>query len=113
MSTIKGVLKQILPLESGQSKAGKDWKKQTIIIDYADGTFTKTVAVQLWGAPCDHVPAVGSSVEIEYNAESREYNGKWYTDLKGWKITGGQAQAQQSNVPPPLDEQKHNDDVPF
>ena len=30
---ITGKLKTILPLESGTSKSGKEWQKQTVVID--------------------------------------------------------------------------------
>ena len=89
MSTIKGTLKQILPLESGTGQSGKDWKKQVIIVEYKDGEYPKTAAFSMWGASVEKIPAIGSEVEVSYNIESREYNGKWYTDAKGWKSTGG------------------------
>jgi hypothetical protein len=28
----------------------------------------------------------GQTVKVSFNPESREYNGKWYTDLRAWKI---------------------------
>ena len=28
----------------------------------------------------------GDKVKVSFNANSREYNGRWYTDLRAWKI---------------------------
>ena len=28
----------------------------------------------------------GDSVEVSVDLESREYNGRWYTDVKAWKV---------------------------
>lgn len=32
---------------------------------------------------------VGDKLTVSFNLESREYNGKWYTDIKAWKIVNG------------------------
>ena len=28
----------------------------------------------------------GENVEVSIDLESREYNGRWYTDVKAWKV---------------------------
>jgi hypothetical protein len=35
---------------------------------------------------------VGDKVKISFNLSSREYNGRWYTDVRAWRIEpAGQA----------------------
>ena len=29
----------------------------------------------------------GKNVEVSVDLESREYNGRWYTDVKAWKVS--------------------------
>ena len=29
----------------------------------------------------------GENVEVSVDLESREYNGRWYTDVKAWKVS--------------------------
>lgn len=29
---------------------------------------------------------IGNLLQIDFDIESREYNNKWYTDIKAWKI---------------------------
>jgi len=29
---------------------------------------------------------IGNILKIDFDIESREYNSKWYTDIKAWKI---------------------------
>lgn len=31
-------------------------------------------------------------MSVEYDVESREYNEKWYTDVKAWRINNGGTQ---------------------
>ncbi|PLX22468.1 MAG: hypothetical protein C0599_06260 [Salinivirgaceae bacterium] len=53
----------------------------------------------------------GTKVNVSFNAESREYNGRWYTDLKVWKMdinSGGDS----GNTPPPPPPPTSGDDVP-
>jgi len=84
---IQGVLKQILKTESGTSKSGKDWQKQTIIIETADA-YPKQIAVEVSEKALSRLQdySEGMTITCSINIESREYNGKWFTSVKAWKI---------------------------
>lgn len=78
--SIKGKLAQILAVESGTSKAGKEWKKQGFIIDTGD-QYNPNVCFSLFGE--DKIGmlsnfSVGQEIEVSFNLSSREFNGKWY-----------------------------------
>jgi hypothetical protein len=78
-------LTQLLPLQSGTGKNG-EWKKQDIILETA-GKFPKKVCVSIWGDKIDpQLLKVGNELRIDFDIESREYNGRWYTDVKAWKV---------------------------
>lgn len=78
-------LVQLLPLQNGQGKNGP-WKKQDIILE-TDGTYPKKVCVSIWGDKIDASQLqVGNKLKIQFDVESREYNGRWYTDVKAWKV---------------------------
>ena len=81
---INGKLTALLPLQTGQGKNG-EWKKQEFIIETA-GQYPKKVCVTAWGKTVDYVPSIGTEVNIQYDLESREYNGKYYTEVKAFKI---------------------------
>ena len=90
---INGKVSQILPMESGEGKNGI-WKKQYFVIEYMDGQYPKKVCIQLWGDKTDILKSLqpGTDVKVAFNVESREYNGKWYTDVKAWRVeVGGSA----------------------
>jgi len=84
---IQGVLKQILKTESGTSKSGKDWQKQTIIIETADA-YPKQIAVEVSEKALSRLQdySEGMTITCSINIESREYNGRWFTAVRAWKI---------------------------
>jgi hypothetical protein len=84
---IQGVLKKILKTESGTSKSGKDWQKQTIIVE-TEGQYPKSIAIVV---PEKLMPRLqdyqlGHVITCSINIESREHQGKWYTSINAWKI---------------------------
>ena len=78
-------LTQLLPIQTGTGKNG-EWKKQDIIVE-ADGQYPKKVCVSIWGDKINEVQLqIGNILQIDFVIERREYNSKWYTDIKAWKI---------------------------
>lgn len=84
---INGRLIQKLELQSGMSKSGSNWQKQEFIIE-TDEQYPKKICANLWGDKIDMLSSIniGDNVVLSFNLESREYNGKWYTDVKAWKL---------------------------
>jgi hypothetical protein len=80
-----GKLIKLLPLQTGKGKNG-EWKKQDIIIESND-LIPKNICISIWG---DKINAdllqIGNILKLNVDIESREYNNKWYTDIKAWKI---------------------------
>lgn len=78
-------LSQLLPIQTGTGKNG-DWKKQDIIVE-TDGQYPKKVCISIWGDKINEGQLqIGNLLQIDFDIESREYNNKWYTDIKAWKI---------------------------
>lgn len=70
----------------GVSKAGKAWKKQQFVIE-TEGQYPKKVAFFLMNDKLEAANLqMGNTVEVEVDAQSREYNGKWYTELTAWRV---------------------------
>jgi len=84
---IQGKLSQVLPIESGTSKSGKDWTQQTIIVETGD-QYPKKIAIQCASNLIDKIKdyQIGHTITCQVNIESRESGGKWYTSIKAWKI---------------------------
>ena len=88
-------LTQLLPINTGTGKNG-EWKKQDIIVE-TDGQYPKKVCISIWGDKInDNQLLIGNLLKIDFDIESREYNGKWYTDLKALKIEPSSIQTEKS-----------------
>ena len=113
---IKGRLTKKLPPLTGQGKNG-EWKKQDFVIELED-SFNRKLCVTCWGDKVDVEALVeGAMLNVHFDIESREYQGKWYTNLTAWKVEA----AEDSQQPmPPLDIYQADDlppsmkdDLPF
>lgn len=102
---IVGKLQQLLPLQSGSSARG-EWSKQEFIIETVE-QYPKKVCISAWGDKARDLEgvAIGESLNISVNIESREFNGRWYTDVRAWKIereSGSQQAAPSQNAGTPI-----------
>lgn len=90
---IKGKIIQALPPQSGTAKAtGNPWKKREYVLETPD-TYPRKVCFSLFGERVDQYPMnVGDDVTVSFDLESREYNGRWYTDVRAWKVEKGASQ---------------------
>ena len=119
---IKGRLLQILPVQSGTSKAGNEWSKQEFVIE-TDEQFPKKVCFTLFGDKVSLLNGISVSdeVEVSFNVESREFNGKWYHNINAWRINPVQPAGNDAppfsvdDIPPPPDQSDvpPPDDLPF
>ncbi len=111
---VKGKVIQLLALQTGMGKKGQ-WKKQEFILE-TPGQYPKKVCLSLWGDKIDQFAlTVGDQVTVAVELESREYNGRWYTEARAWKLAKSGAQ---EVAPPPIDEPFASDgnamdDLPF
>lgn len=109
-------LVQVLPLQTGTGRNG-EWKKQDIIVE-TDGQYPKKICISIWGDKINSSQLqTGAMLNISFDVESREYNGKWYTDVKAWKIeSAGDAPAPSGKNEEDLTNQvltSDDDDLPF
>ncbi len=110
---LTGKLVQVLPPQSGQGK-NDPWKKQDIVVE-TEGQYPKKVCFSIWGDKADEkILKPGNNLKIDSDVESREYNGRWYTDVKAWKVELANAAAV-ANEPPPFDDfsSSSGEDLPF
>lgn len=122
---IKGRIIQAFPETSGTSKAGNPWKKRTYVLETIE-QFPRKVFFEFFGDKADQYPlAGGDTVTLSFDIESHEYQGRWYTSIRGWKAEKEQP-AQPQTAPqqmpgdfppppvyPPVDPAGPKDDLPF
>jgi hypothetical protein len=96
---IKGKIIQILPTQTGEGKNGP-WKKQEFVLE-TEGQYPKKVCIAAWGDKInDGLLQVGNEVNVSFDIESREYNGKWYTDVKAWRVDAATGETSQPAYEP-------------
>lgn len=85
-----GKIVQVLPLQSGTSKAGNPWQKQEYILETLGTQYPRKVCFELFGDNVNKFPLqVGQEVTVSIDVESREFNGRWYTSVRAWNVVQG------------------------
>ena len=86
---IKGQFISVVSDEQGESKTGKEWRKVRILVEQGGQYPKKVVLDAIDSSVIEVIYNLKPSEQIEalVNAESREYNGKWYTNLTAWRIS--------------------------
>ena len=124
---IEGRISRKFPKLTGQSANGP-WVKQDFLLEFMDGSYSTEVCFTSFGtdkvAELDRFQ-VGDEVKVSFNLRGREFNGRWYNDVRVWRISpaGQAAQApaveavQPQQAPPPSLEdmpvEDDSNDLPF
>ena len=92
---VSGKIIQVLPEQGGVSKtSGKEWKLQAYVLETQE-QYPKKVHFEVFGEdrikanPCQ----LDDIVTVSFDIESREFNGRWYTSIRAWKIQQGVVEA--------------------
>ena len=87
---VVGTIIQVLPAQEGIGKNGNPWKVQPYVLETLD-QYPRKVHFEVFGEdrikqnPCD----VDQLVTVSFDIESREFNGRWYTSIRAWRIQQG------------------------
>lgn len=121
---LEGKVIQDLPLVEGISKAGNAWKKKEWVLETL-GNYPKKVKIHFFGDRADsNRLELGKTYAIGIDIESREFNGRWYTDVSGFssRLIGEEGASgvvndpftpMESQSPASFDSGNVNDDLPF
>ena len=118
---ISGKIIELLEVKSGQSANG-EWRKQEYVLE-TEAQYPKKVCFMAWGDKIDQFDIKKDEyLTVSIDLESREYNGRWYTDVKAWKVSRGAADPDysqsfqsQGRSEPPINSSMSldGDDIPF
>jgi hypothetical protein len=87
---VVGKIIQVLPTQEGVGRNGNPWKVQPYVLETFD-QYPRKVHFEVFGEerikqnPCD----IDQVVTVSFDIESREFNGRWYTSIRAWKIQQG------------------------
>ena len=108
---VTGLIAKILEVESGESKAGKAWKKVVFTLETSE-EYNNLYAFEVFGEEkVDNFlkfNKVGQSVDVDFNVSCNEWKGKYFTSLQAWKVFKTEKVEELETV---LEEQ--GDELPF
>jgi len=99
---------KLLDVVGGTSARGQ-WQKRDVVFDMLDEYNTK-LCVTFFGDKMNEVAmlAPGDKVTVSFNIASREYNGRWFTEARGWRVRPVVTEPRQQPAPasamPPLEQ---------
>ena len=100
---VVGKIIQVLPVQEGVGRNGNPWKEQPYVLETLD-QHPRKVHFEVFGEdrikqnPCD----IDQLVTVSFDIESREFNGRWYTSIRAWKIQQGDATQPEAGQPAPV-----------
>lgn len=94
------------------------FKKRELVVSVQDGNYTQEILIEFHNDKIDLLSSLspGDEVTVTFDLRGREYNGRYFTNVVGWKVSGGNEQRTQS--PAPQNESANlpiidDDDIPF
>ena len=70
---------KILDLQKGESSNG-EWKKQSVLVTQTSNAFKDELIMDFWNDKIQKLEE-GANYEFDVIVKSREYNGKYYTNV--------------------------------
>lgn len=111
----KGTIKILMDEQKGVSKTGNEWTAREFVIEVTDDGYTNAVHFKAFNREADAMRGakVGDTIEVTYKPASREYNGRWYDELRLFGVvnmsaTSAPAVKAEAPADVPVD-----DDIPF
>ena len=84
---LTGKIIAVLPERGGVSKAGNEWKIQEFVLETQE-QYPRKMMFNVFGA--DRISQfniqLGETLTVSFDIDSREYNGRWYNDIRAWKV---------------------------
>jgi len=120
---VKGVVTTVMPVQTGEGRNGA-WKKQDYVIEYDQSSqYPRKMLFNLWGDKIDQYNIQeGQTIRVSFDIDCREYNGRWYNDIRAWKVdpddgsgiaSGDQYPDMSSAAPPVVSPSDDGSDLPF
>lgn len=91
---ITGKIIAVLPERGGISKTGNEWKMQEYVIETHE-QYPRKVCFYVFGS--DKIAQfniqAGEEMTVSFDINAREYNGRWFNDIRAWRVERGSAPA--------------------
>jgi hypothetical protein len=105
---IQGTITHVLDTRTGSGQKG-DWTVYSYVLE-TSGQYPKQIAFEVFNK--DYGLNIGDTITAQIDLSTREYNGKWYTSVKAYKVdVQGGKQAPAPTLP--VIDDDVDDDLPF
>ena len=114
----------LMPVQTGTGKNG-EWTKQDFIVE-TDEQYPKKICIVAWNDTAKTIQNIKpfSTLKMAISIESREYNSRWYTDVRTFRIdvinspssatsTKDTKEFEPATADPMQNEPEAGDDLPF
>ena len=109
---VTGKITKILDLQTGTTQSGSEWKKQSFILETTE-QYNNVYCFELFGEEKVEnflkFNKVGNEVKVDFNVNTNEWKGKYFTTLSAWKVFKADA----GKTEPEQVEEVGNDALPF
>lgn len=97
---IIGKVISILPIQEGVSKTGNPWKLKSFILETQDN-YPRKVCIEIFGEDrINNNPFnLDDVITVSFDLESREFNGRWYTSVRAYRIQQGAVTVAPAAIP--------------
>jgi hypothetical protein len=86
---LNGSLTGTIKLVDEEQVFESGFNKRDIVLTVSDGNYDQDVKVSFMKERTELVANLkeGEDITVSYNIRGKEYNGKYYVELIGWKVT--------------------------
>ena len=77
---ITAKVQKIFEIQTGTSKNGNQWKKQSLLVSQSDNSFNDELMIDMWNDSIKEVEE-GTTYDFDIIIKSKEWNGKYYTNV--------------------------------
>jgi len=107
---VTGTITKVLPVQSGTSKAGKEWKKLSFVLTTTE-EYNNLYCFDVFGDEkvenFEKYNKVGDNVKVDFNVKTNEWKDKYFTSLDAWKVFKADGAVQEAV------QEEVKDDLPF
>lgn len=91
---LQGKIIQVLGRQEGVGQNGNPWAIQPYVLETKD-QYPRKVQFDIFGDDKikQNLCCVDDEVTISFDIESREFNGRWYTSVRVWKVVQADEEA--------------------
>jgi len=113
----EGVIIAITDKKTGNTKDGKTWVSQDLVIEFQDGNYVKKGVFNAYNKDVIDTLSKGDNVKVHFNLDGSEWQGRWFPKLSLWKVEviskASDWESKAEPLPTASDFKEDDSDLPF